>query len=60
VRLLSDQIQEFMDWLVQNTDASEWDQLVVDEVHKKLITFMISDPPTYIGPIPTTILKEDL
>ena len=23
--LLSDRIQEFIDWLVENTDASEWD-----------------------------------
>lgn len=41
--LLSDRIQEFIDWLVENTDAGEWDESVITEVHKKLITIMISD-----------------
>jgi hypothetical protein len=48
VRLLSDRIQEFIDWLEANTDFGEWDQSVKTEVHKQLIVFMISDkqPPT--------------
>ena len=42
--LLSDQIQEFIDWLDKETDFSSWDQSVKDEVHKKLITCLISVP----------------
>ena len=44
MRLLSDRIQEFIDWLEDNTDFGEWDNSVKTEVHKKLIEFMISDP----------------
>ena len=43
MRLLSDRIQEFIDWLEMNTDFSTWDQSVKDEVHRQLIVFMISD-----------------
>lgn len=43
-KLLSDRIQEFIDWLEEMTDFGDWDQNVKDEVHKKLIVFMISDP----------------
>jgi hypothetical protein len=44
VRLLSDRIQEFMDWLEEMTDFGEWDEKIKTEVHKKLIVCMISDP----------------
>ena len=44
-RLLSDRIQEFIDWLSEMTDFGEWDNNLKTEVHKKLIEFMISDPP---------------
>lgn len=43
MRLLSDRIQEFIDWLEANTDFGDWDQSVKDEVQRKLIVFMISD-----------------
>ncbi len=43
MRLLSDRIQEFIDWLSENTEFGEWDETVQDEVHKKLIVLMISD-----------------
>jgi hypothetical protein len=43
VRLLSDRIQEFIDWLQVNTDFGDWDQSVKELVHKQLIVFMISD-----------------
>jgi len=43
MRLLSDRIQEFIDWLEEMTDFGEWDANIKTEVHKKLITFMISD-----------------
>jgi hypothetical protein len=46
MRLLSDRIQEFIDWLENNTDFSNWDQSVKTEVHKQLIVFMISDKST--------------
>ncbi len=42
-KLLSDRIEEFMDWLEMNTDFSDWDEAVKTQVHKMLITFMISD-----------------
>ncbi|MET0786286.1 MAG: hypothetical protein ABWY25_06230 [Paenisporosarcina sp.] len=45
MRLLSDRIQEFIDWLEVNTDFGEWDNQLKTDVHKKLIEFMISDPP---------------
>lgn len=44
MRLLSDRIQEFIDWLEDNTDFGDWDIKVRNEVHKKLIECMISDP----------------
>ena len=44
-RLLSDRIQEFIDWLENNTDFGQWDNTLKTDVHKKLIEFMISDPP---------------
>lgn len=43
MKLLSDRIQEFIDWLEANTDFSTWDESVKAEVHKMLIVFMISD-----------------
>lgn len=43
--LLSDRIQEFIDWLEAETDFGQWNQKVKTEVHKKLIVCMISDPP---------------
>ena len=42
--LLSDQIQEFIDWLSANTDFGDWDTEIQTEVHKKLIECMISVP----------------
>lgn len=45
MRLLSDRIQEFIDWLEDNTDFGQWDNTLKTDVHKKLIEFMISDPP---------------
>jgi hypothetical protein len=44
MRLLSDRIQEFIDWLDEMTDFGEWNDEVKIEVHKKLIECMISDP----------------
>lgn len=44
-KLLSDRIQEFIDWLEQNTDFGVWEDEVRMEVHKKLIEFMIPDSP---------------
>jgi len=41
--LLSDKIQEFIDWLAENTDFGDWDVKLQDRVHKQLITIMISD-----------------
>jgi len=46
MKLLSDRIQEFIDWLEDNTDFGEWDNNLKTEVHKKLIVFMISDEIT--------------
>lgn len=43
MKLLSDRMQEFIDWLNEMTDFGEWDESIKTEVHKKLITFMISD-----------------
>ena len=43
MKLLSDRIQEFMDWLDEMTDFSDWDEKTKAEVHKKLIVCMISD-----------------
>ena len=43
MKLLSDRIQEFIDWLDEMTEFGDWDQKIKDEVHKKLITCMISD-----------------
>jgi hypothetical protein len=43
-RLLSDRIQEFMDWLEEMTEFGDWDQKIKTEVHKKLIVCLISDP----------------
>ena len=37
MKLLSDQIQEFIDWLENETDFGEWHPHIRDEVHKKLI-----------------------
>jgi hypothetical protein len=42
--LLSDQIQEFIDWLKDNTDFGDWDGNVQIRVHKKLIECLISVP----------------
>jgi hypothetical protein len=42
-KLLSDRIQEFIDWLEEMTEFGDWDQVIKTEVHKKLIVFMISD-----------------
>lgn len=44
MRLLSDRMQEFIDWLKQETDFGQWDEDTQDWVHKKLIECMISDP----------------
>ncbi len=44
MRLLSDRIQEFMDWLERETDVGQWHDTVKTEIHKKLIECMISDP----------------
>ena len=43
MRLLSDRIQEFIDWLNEMTEFGDWDEAIKTEVHKKLITFMISN-----------------
>lgn len=40
-KLLSDRIQEFIDWLEAETDFGSWDDKVKFLVHKKLIEFMI-------------------
>lgn len=44
MRLMSDRIQEFIDWLELNTEFGDWDDDFKNKVHKKLIEFMISDP----------------
>lgn len=43
MKLLSDRIQEFIDWLENNTDFGAWDDRVKTEVHKHLIVYLISD-----------------
>lgn len=42
VKLFS-KIQEFMDWLTAETDVGQWHPTVIEEIHRKLITIMISD-----------------
>lgn len=39
-KLLSDKIQEFIDWLEEMTDFGDWSLKVKMEVHKKLIELM--------------------
>jgi len=39
-KLLSDKIQEFIDWLEENTDFGVWEDEIRKDVHKKLIEFM--------------------
>lgn len=43
MRLLSDRIQEFIDWLESNTDYADWDDELKTLVHRQLIICMISD-----------------
>lgn len=43
VMLLADRIQNFIDWMVNNTDFILWDEKVQTEVKRKLIFFIISD-----------------
>jgi len=43
MKLLSNKIQEFIDWLEKETDFGGWDESVKFEVHKKLIEVMTSD-----------------
>lgn len=43
MKLLSDRIQEFIDWLERETEFGEWDQSIRTAVHRALIVFMISD-----------------
>jgi hypothetical protein len=45
VRLLSDRMQEFIDWLEANTNFANWPESKKTETHKQLIICMISDPP---------------
>jgi len=40
-KLLSDKIQEFMDWLEANTDVGGWDQGTRIWIHKKLIEILL-------------------
>jgi hypothetical protein len=42
--LLSDQVQEFIDWLKERTDFGDWNPRLQVEVHKKLIECLISVP----------------
>lgn len=42
--LLSDQIQEFIDWLKEMTEFGDWNESIQIDVHKKLIECMISVP----------------
>ena len=44
MRLMSDRIQEFIDWLEEMTEFGDWSEELKTEVHKKLIVCMISDP----------------
>jgi hypothetical protein len=41
--VMLDKIQEFIDWLEDNTDFGNWDNEVKTQVHRKLIALMISD-----------------
>jgi hypothetical protein len=41
--LLSDRIQEFIDWLEANTDYADWNDELKTLVHRQLIICMISD-----------------
>jgi hypothetical protein len=43
VYILSDKIQEFIDWLEKETDFVDWHPRVKKEVHKKLIDVMTSE-----------------
>jgi len=43
-KLLTDRIQEFINWLEENTEFGEWDDKIKHEVHKQLIIFIISVP----------------
>jgi hypothetical protein len=43
MKLLSDRVQEFIDWLEENTDFGTWEDYIKQEVHKKLIECLISD-----------------
>jgi hypothetical protein len=40
MKLLSDRIEEFIDWLDRETDFAEWDEKVKIAVQKKLIEIM--------------------
>ena len=40
-KLLSDRIQEFIDWLNEMTEFDEWDEAIKIEVQKKLIEILI-------------------
>ena len=42
-KLLSDKIQEFIDWLEDNTDVGQWDQGTRTWIHKKLIEIMTQE-----------------
>jgi hypothetical protein len=48
--LLSDQIQEFIDWLGANTDFGDWHPDLQFRVHKKLIECLISVPAEQVEP----------
>lgn len=41
-KLLSDQIQEFIDWLEEMTEFGDWDEKIRADVHKKLIEVLTS------------------
>ena len=43
VKLLSDRIQDFMDWLEDETDFCSWDEKIKIEVHKRLIYEMTQE-----------------
>lgn len=40
MKLLSDKIEEFIEWLKQNTDFGDWHPNIQYETHKKLIEIM--------------------
>ncbi len=40
MKLLSDRIQEFFDWLEENTEFGDWDEKFKIEIQKKLIEIM--------------------